>query len=236
MPHFGQAVSHLRLRRGRCRILSYVGLVLALWSSPTLACVPLEEPLSVRPGVCFSMIRRGDRYEHRSEMGPKLGMAAVRIEHVPQPRVLEEHHSYALGRRRLSEDGSSACLWAVGQGRWLSRSFAWAGARSQAIRLIGPAIVRRKLGRRSCSRCPRTRASTAAATRSPRSRQNACSRWHTGGLVDPLDGSVLELVELLAGHSCAGAHCVPVCRLAAAAHMVAAGRGKKKLADSRHLA
>lgn len=84
--------------------------------------VPLEEPLSVRPGVCFSMIRRGDCFEYRPEMGLKLDMAAVRIEHVPQPRVLEKHHLYTLGRRRFSEDGSSACLWAVGQGRWLSRS------------------------------------------------------------------------------------------------------------------
>jgi hypothetical protein len=44
--------------------------------------VPLEEPLSVWPGVGFSMIRRGDRFQYRSEMRLKLGMAAVGIEHV----------------------------------------------------------------------------------------------------------------------------------------------------------
>lgn len=44
--------------------------------------VLLEEPLPMRPGVSFSMIRRSDRFEHRGEMGLKLDMAAVRIEHV----------------------------------------------------------------------------------------------------------------------------------------------------------
>jgi hypothetical protein len=102
--------------------------------------VPLEEPFSVRPGVCFSMIWRGDCFEHRPEMGFKLDMAAVRIEHMPQPRVLEKHHLYSLGRCRFGEDGSS-CLWAVRQGRWLSRSFAGSGARSQAICLIGPVMA-----------------------------------------------------------------------------------------------
>jgi hypothetical protein len=90
--------------------------------------VHLEEPLSVRPGVWFSMIRRSDRVEYCPEMGLKLGMTAVWIEHVPQPRVFEEHHSRALGCRRLGEDWPSACLWAVGQGRRLLRSFAWAGS------------------------------------------------------------------------------------------------------------
>lgn len=115
--------------------------------------VPLEEPLSVRPGVCFSMIWPGDCLEHRPEMGFELDMAAVRIEDMPQPRVLEKHHSYSLGRCRFSEDGSS-CLWAVCQGRWLSKRFAGSGARSQAICLIGPAIAGGGLGRRSCSRRP----------------------------------------------------------------------------------
>jgi hypothetical protein len=45
--------------------------------------VPLVEPFSVWPGVWFSMVRRGDRFEYRPEMGLKLGMAAVRIEHMP---------------------------------------------------------------------------------------------------------------------------------------------------------
>lgn len=87
--------------------------------------VLLEEPFSVRPGVWFLVIWRGDRVEDRPQMGLKLGMAGVRIEHVPQPGVLEEHDSRALRCRRLGEDGSSACLWTVGQGRWLSGSFAW---------------------------------------------------------------------------------------------------------------
>jgi hypothetical protein len=44
--------------------------------------VLLEEPLSVRPGVWLSMIRGGNGIEYRLEVGLKLGMAAVRIEHV----------------------------------------------------------------------------------------------------------------------------------------------------------
>jgi hypothetical protein len=56
----------------------------------------------------------------------KLGMAAVRIEHMSQPCVLEQHDPHTLGRRRLGEDGPWVCLWAVGQGRRISRSFAWA--------------------------------------------------------------------------------------------------------------
>jgi hypothetical protein len=79
-----------------------------------------EEPLSVRPGVWLSMIWRGDRFEHRREMGLKLGMAAVGSEYVQQPRVLEEHHSHSIGSRCLGENGPGTCLWAVGQGRWLS--------------------------------------------------------------------------------------------------------------------
>jgi hypothetical protein len=45
--------------------------------------VPLEESLSVQLNVRFLMIRRGDRFEYRPEMGPKLGMAALGIEHTP---------------------------------------------------------------------------------------------------------------------------------------------------------
>lgn len=146
--------------------------------------VPLEEPLSVRPGVCFSMIWRGDCLEHRPEMGFKLDMAAVRIEHMPQPRVLEKHHSYSLGRCRFSEDGSS-CLWAVCQGRWLLRSFAGSGARSQAICLIGPAIAGGSLVVDRARAALYTRFRDSVATRSLQTEascQNACSRWHTGGL------------------------------------------------------
>lgn len=47
------------------------------------------------------MIRRGDRFEHCSEMRLKLGMAAVRVEHVSQPRVLEEHDSRAFREGRI---------------------------------------------------------------------------------------------------------------------------------------
>lgn len=45
--------------------------------------VLLEEPLSARPGIWLSVIRRGDGVDYRFEMRLKLGMAAVRIEHVP---------------------------------------------------------------------------------------------------------------------------------------------------------
>jgi hypothetical protein len=115
--------------------------------------VLLEEPLSVRPGVCFSMIWRGDCLEHRPEMGFKLDMAAVRIKHMPQPRVLEKHHLYSLGRCRFGEDGSS-CLWAVCQGRWLSRSFAGVGSAQPGYLPDRTRDSWGKLGRRSCSRPP----------------------------------------------------------------------------------
>jgi len=41
--------------------------------------LPMCAQRPVRPGVCFSMVRRGDRVEDRLEMGLKLGMADVRI-------------------------------------------------------------------------------------------------------------------------------------------------------------
>lgn len=103
--------------------------------------VPLEEPLSVRPGICFSMIRRGDCFEHCPEMGLKLDMAAVRIEHVPQPRVLEKHH-FVCPRASPFQRG-----WFVGVSlgcpsrALVVEEFAWVGARSQAICLIGPAMA-----------------------------------------------------------------------------------------------
>jgi hypothetical protein len=80
--------------------------------------VLLEESLSVQPGIWLSMIRPGNGVEYGLEMGLKLDMAAVLIEHVLQPSVLEEHHSHSLGSRCLGEDGPWACLWAVGQGCW----------------------------------------------------------------------------------------------------------------------
>ncbi len=111
--------------------------------------VPLEEPLSVRPGVWFSVIRRVDRFEHRSEMRLKLDMAAAWIEHVPQPRATRMPSGVAasarMGRWRISglSVKDAGC-----RGTALAP-----GARIQAIRLTGPAIARRKLGRRSSSRC-----------------------------------------------------------------------------------
>lgn len=124
----------------------------------------LEEPLSVRPGVWFSMIRRGDRFEYRPEMGLKLGMAVLRIEHVPQPCVLEQHHSHALGSRRLGENMPCACLWAVVQGCRLSRSFALAQRR------------------------PRFRRATISAGGTVGPHQNACSRWRIRGLAQRCPG------------------------------------------------
>lgn len=76
----------------------------------TWSYVPLEEPLSVRPGVCFSMIWRGDCLEHRPEMGFKLDMAAVRIEHMPQPRVLTDGSRLDRGLSwDITRSGRPAC-------------------------------------------------------------------------------------------------------------------------------
>jgi len=142
--------------------------------------VLLEEPLPVRPSVGFSMIRRSDCFEYRPEVGLKLGMATMGIEHVLHPRVLEEDHSQTLRCRRLGKYRPSACLWAVGQGRRLRGASARAWNTQPGYRLIGP-NSRWALGHRSCSRCRHQAVCDDRSTAAKQDRDSVVPRSPTDG-------------------------------------------------------
>lgn len=118
--------------------------------------VLLEEPLSVRPGVCFSMIRRGDCFEHRPEMGssstwPLCGSSTCRS-HVSSKSTTCMPSGVAVSARMVRRRVSGLSVKGAGcRGVRLGRG-AQQGYLPDRIR-----DGRRKLGRRSCSLCPHER-------------------------------------------------------------------------------
>lgn len=68
----------------------------------------LEEALARRPWVRLAMIGIGKYRKNTSEMGLKLWMPLLREQYVTEPGVLEQHHSRALWRPRLSQNRTIA--------------------------------------------------------------------------------------------------------------------------------
>lgn len=66
--------------------------------------ITLEEPLTMRPAVWFSMVRRVERVHDGRQMWLELVVTVVRIQDVQQPGVLKEHHTHAVRRGRFRED------------------------------------------------------------------------------------------------------------------------------------